>query len=189
MRSELNWSGGKRLYGPSSGGAALGESPGFGADNLIWSQPGLRSDELCSTYLAFAVCPEVRNHADNIVQTGIGTLVYQEGNERAEGVDNEASFDGAMQSRTGEHSERPLPCETDDTHDDVDDLKDRYGLNAAIEILGQEVPEDLGPEEGFDCRADLVWIYVSPEASVSNRRYRLTSSSRQHDEARPVVLD
>jgi len=40
-------------------------------------------------------------------------------------------------------------------------LKHRKRLYCAIEVLGEEVPEDLGPEKGFDCGGYLVLEIVS----------------------------
>jgi len=53
-----------------------------------------------ATYLAFAICPEICNHANNIVQSSVGALVYQESDESADRVDDEAGFDGAVQAAT-----------------------------------------------------------------------------------------
>ena len=36
-------------------------------------------------------------------------------------------------------------------------MEDRDGLDGAVEVLGREVPEDLGPEEAIDGGGDLVW--------------------------------
>ena len=34
-----------------------------------------------------------------------------------------------------------------------------YGFYGSIEVLGEEVPEYLGPEEAFDCGGYLVWRF------------------------------
>jgi hypothetical protein len=44
-------------------------------------------------YLAFAVGPEICNHANNVVKTGVRALIYQEGDECADGIDNKTGFD------------------------------------------------------------------------------------------------
>jgi hypothetical protein len=36
-------------------------------------------------------------------------------------------------------------------------LQDGDGLDGAVEVLGQEVPEDFGPEEAVEAGGDLVW--------------------------------
>jgi hypothetical protein len=35
-------------------------------------------------------------------------------------------------------------------------LEGRYGFDGAVEVLGQEVPEDLWPKESFQCGCYLV---------------------------------
>lgn len=47
----------------------------------------------CGTYLAFAVCPKVSKHADNVVQARVCALVDEESTQSADGVDDEACFD------------------------------------------------------------------------------------------------
>lgn len=98
-------------------------------------------------YLAFTICPEVRNHADEVVQASVGALIDEQRNESAERVHDQAGFDGSMQSGAGEETEWPLPGKAEESHQHVDDLECGYGLDGAIEVLCEEVPEDLGPEE------------------------------------------
>lgn len=76
-----------------------------------------------------------------------------------------------MKAGASEESERPLPSKTDKAHEDVDDLEGGHRLNSNVEVLGQKVPEDLGPEKGLDAGGDLV------------------GGGGEDDEARPVVLD
>lgn len=38
----------------------------------------VRRCEMEEAYLAFAIGPEVRNHADNVIESSVGALVYQE---------------------------------------------------------------------------------------------------------------
>lgn len=130
-------------------------------------------------YLAFAVGPEVSHHADDVVKTGVGALVDEERDESADGVDNQASFDGSVEARAGKETDGPLPGQTDKTHDDVDDLEYGKGLDGAVEILGQEVPEDLGPEEGFDSCGYLVWIVTSQRKFLANCPKRKVQTHRQ----------
>lgn len=52
--------------------------------------------------------------------------------------------------------EGPLPGEDDEPADNVDDLQGGEGLHRAVEVGGEEVPEDLGPEEAVDAGGDLV---------------------------------
>jgi hypothetical protein len=78
-------------------------------------------------------------------------LVDEQRAESAERVDDEACFDGAVESCTCEEGQRPFPGEGDDTEDEVDDLQDWEGFYGRVEVFGEEIPEDFGPEEGFDC--------------------------------------
>lgn len=139
---------------PSGGGTALWESPRFGTHDL-----------------ALAVGPEICHHANNVVQSRVGTLVEQESAEGAEGIDNQAGFDGAVQTGACDEGERPLVCDTEDSHDEVDDLEGWDGSYGGIQVLCQEVPEDLRPKEGFEGGGYLI------------------SSGGENDEPRPVVLD
>lgn len=96
-----------------------------------------------------------------------------------------------MEGGLCDDAERPLPGCDDEPHYQVNGLQHWYRFYGAIEILGEEVPEDLGPEEAFDCGGYLVWRFrvsrVRMEAVwfVGKRTYR----GREDDEARPVVLD
>jgi len=55
-----------------------------------------------------------------------------------------------MKSGSSEGAEGPLPCEHDDAEDDVEDLEDGDGLHGSVEVFGEEIPEDLGPEDAVD---------------------------------------
>lgn len=61
-----------------------------------------------------------------------------------------------MDSRAGNEGQRPLVAQAEQSRDEVDDLQGGDGLDGAVEVLGQEVPEDLGPEEGLDGCGNLV---------------------------------
>ena len=50
-------------------------------------------------------------------------------------------------------------------------MEDREGLDSGVEVFGEEVPEDLGPEEAFEGGSALV------------------DGGSENDEAGPVVLD
>jgi hypothetical protein len=57
---------------------------------------------------------------------------------------------------SGEEGQRPFVGKAKDPQEEVYDLECRDGLYSAVKVLGQEVPEDFGPEEPFDCGGDLV---------------------------------
>jgi hypothetical protein len=62
-----------------------------------------------------------------------------------------------VDSGAGDEFERPFVGEPNEAEQEVDDLENGEGLYSAIEVLGEEIPEDFGPEEAFDCGGDLVW--------------------------------
>jgi hypothetical protein len=62
-----------------------------------------------------------------------------------------------MQTTAGEQGQWPFPGDTDYAEDDVENLQDGNGLDGAIEVLGEEIPEDLGPEETVEAGSYLVW--------------------------------
>ena len=123
------------------------------------------------TYLSLAERPEIHHQADAVVDGRVGGLVEQRGRERAERVQHQPGLDAAVQRGPREWLERPLPSEGEEAEEQIDDLQDGEGLDGAVEVLGQEIPEDLGPEEAFE------------------RGGALVGGGCQDDEARPVVLD
>ena len=53
----------------------------------------------------------------------------------------------------------------------------------------EEIPKDLGPDEGLDGSSNLVWIaHVSRVPGVCQKS-QLTGCGAQDDETRPMVLD
>lgn len=116
--------------------------------------PRLRADDL-----ALAVSPEVDAHADEVVDARVGALVQQQGAQAGQGVDGQAGLDAAVHGGGGEGEERhgPLPGEGEEAEQQVDALQDGDGAHGRVEVGGEEVPEDLGPEEGFEGGGDLVF--------------------------------
>ena len=55
-----------------------------------------------------------------------------------------------------EEWKRPLPCQTQQAEQQVDDLEYGDGADDAVEICGEEIEEDFGPEEGVDGGEGLV---------------------------------
>ena len=114
------------------------------------------------THLAFAVRPEIRHHADDVVQPAVGALVDEQRAQGAQRVHDQAGLDAAVQPRAREEGERPLPREADDAQEEVYNLENGEGLDGRVEVLGQKVPEDLGPEEGLERGGYLVCgVFVS----------------------------
>lgn len=49
----------------------------------------------------------------------------------------------------GEEREGPFPAEAEDAEEEVDGLEDGDGADAVVEVGGEEVPEEFGPEEAL----------------------------------------
>jgi len=114
------------------------------------------------SHLSLAISPEIDAHANEIVERGIGTLIEQHSNQSGERVEDQAGLDGTVQGGAGDEAQRPFVGHAEDSEEQVHDLEGGNGLYGAVEVLGGEVPEDLGPEEAVEAGADLVWIgYVS----------------------------
>lgn len=108
------------------------------------------------THLAFTVCPEVDHNADGVVDRWVGSLVEQCCGKSGERVDNQSGFDAAVEGSGCEDSQWPLPGCDDDPHYEINGLQHWYRFYGSVQVLGEEVPEDLGPEEAFNCGCDLV---------------------------------
>lgn len=100
----------------------LGSVQGSGHTTCVLLACCAEIDTKSCTYLAFAIRPKVRAHADDVVQASIGALVDQESDEGAKRVDDEAGLDGAVQTAACDEAEWPLPAKADDAHDEIDDL-------------------------------------------------------------------
>lgn len=72
-----------------------------------------------------------------------------------------------MQTGAGEKGQWPFPGERDDAEEKVDDLEDWEGFYGRVEVLGEEVPEDFGPEEGFEGSCYLVYGIIRIGCSMS----------------------
>jgi hypothetical protein len=137
------------------------------------------------THLAVAVGPEVHDLADEVVDSGVGALVHDDGGEGQQRHQHQAELDALVHEGAGERLDRQLEREHAEAEDGVDELQDRDGLDGAVEVGGEEVPEDLGPEVALERSGDLVWTWS--EEDHLERRDR-TEAGHQDDEARPVVL-
>lgn len=56
-----------------------------------------------------------------------------------------------------EEAERPFIGKGKDAEEKIEQLENGDRLNDGVKVGGSKVPEDLGPEEAFDCSGDLVW--------------------------------
>ena len=109
-----------------------------------------------TAYLSFRKSPKVDSHADQVVETGVGALVQQDGHQRAERQHHEAGLDASVEGGGGDGAQGPFPREDEQAEEEVDDLQDGDRLHGAVEVLGREVPEDFGPEEALQRGHDLI---------------------------------
>jgi hypothetical protein len=65
-------------------------------------------DDLCRTHLAFTVRPKVCNHADDVVESRVRALIYEEGRESAKRIDDEACFNRSVETCAGDEGEGPF---------------------------------------------------------------------------------
>lgn len=66
-----------------------------------------------------------------------------------------------MDASACEERKWPFVAEAEDAEEEVDDLECGDWFYGAVKILGEEVPEDLGPEKGFYCGGYLVCVLFS----------------------------
>ena len=104
-----------------------------------------------------AIGPEIDSHAYQVIDGRVRALIQQDGGKGADRVDDQSRLDAPVDRGRREPIQRPFPRETDETQDEVEDLQDGNGAHGAIEVGGEKVPEDLGPEEALEGRRDLVY--------------------------------
>lgn len=123
--------------------------------------------------LALAVGPEIHAHANQVVHPRVRALVQQQCAEAGQRVDGQPGLDAPMHGRFREREQRdrPFPGEGEDAEEEVDDLQDGDGADGGVEVGGEEVPEDFGPEEAFEGGGDLVYgeIYQFDGGEVRGR--------------------
>lgn len=102
------------------------------------------------THLALTIRPKIHPAPDNIVQRRVGRLVQQHGAQRRERQPEQPRHHAAVQVRARHPAQRPFVGEAHERDGDVEDLQDGDGLDGGVEVFGQEVEEEFGPEEGFE---------------------------------------
>jgi hypothetical protein len=133
------------------------------ATMLLQRQSGFRlvlgflRSHICKTYLSLAIRPEIHHHAHDVIDGRIGTLVQQRRGQDGHWKDHQSSFNTTVDSGSSNKTKRPFPSKHDDTKDDVDYLKRGDGFDGSIEVLGEEIPEDLGPEDAVNTGYELPW--------------------------------
>ena len=85
----------------------------------------------------------------------VRTLVNQSGRGGRHRYPHHAERDASVEWRRGHEFQRPLHRESEETKANVDDLQVRHRVDQDVEIIGEEVPENLGPEETLDTSANL----------------------------------
>jgi hypothetical protein len=108
------------------------------------------------TYLSVTISPEIYPHPDGIIDRRIRRLIHQRSRQSHRGKSDQSRRNTTMESRPSNDTQRPLPSEHDNAKDQIDNLQRGERLHGEVEIFGEEVPENLGPEKSFDCGCYLV---------------------------------
>ncbi|MCJ1471027.1 hypothetical protein MMC07_009675 [Pseudocyphellaria aurata] len=153
-------------------------------------------------HLALAKGPEIYAHANEVINARICALVEQQRGQTADWVDDETGLDATMHGGVGEPGKWILPGETQDAEEQVDDLQDGDRPHRAVEVGGEEIPEDFRPEEAFEGGGDLVCcartisLVLFPhdgrlvvEVCGDGRENWLTGCGSEDDQSSPVVFD
>lgn len=125
--------------------------------NQLTQTQDIETGIFAKTHLSFAIRPKVDGDADKVVYRWVGRLIHERRGEGRERQDDEAELEGAVDARAGDKGEWPLEGEHSDAEEEVYDLQDWDGLYCAVEVLGEEVPKDFGPEEAFYGGSYLVY--------------------------------
>lgn len=128
------------------------------SDDLHIPPPLRQRPRLGADNLALTVGDKVDDHADEVVQRRVGALVDEDGGERHEGQQGEAELEGAVDGGAGDEAEGPLEADDEEAEEEVDELQRGEGLHGAVEGLGEEIPEDFGPEEAMYGSGDLIYF-------------------------------
>jgi hypothetical protein len=103
-----------------------------------------------NTHLSLTIRPKIHPAPNNIIQRRIRRLVQQHSAQRRQRQPQQPCHHAAVQVRARHPSQRPFVGEADERDDDVEDLQDGDGFDGCVEVFGQEVEEEFGPEEGFE---------------------------------------
>lgn len=74
------------------------------------------------THFSFAVPPEVNGHADKVIDCRVCALIQQSRSKRTEREDKEPDLDAAVEQSPRERLQGPLPGQSQQSEQDVDDL-------------------------------------------------------------------
>jgi hypothetical protein len=102
------------------------------------------------THLSFTISPKIHPAPNNIIKCRIRRLIKQHSAQSRQRQPQQPCHHAAVQVRARDPSQRPFVGEADERDDDVEDLQDGDGFDGRVEVFGQEVEEEFGPEEGFE---------------------------------------
>jgi len=147
-----------------------------------------------TTYLPLGVGPEIHDLPHQVVQGRVGALVHEHRRQAGERPQYQPDLDAPVHRGAGEAEdvEGPLVAERDEAEQQVERLEDGDGLHGAVEVVGEEVEEDLGPDESFYAGGYLIWESRQVWGCFVKfgwRGFSRTDCCRHDDEPRPVVLD
>ena len=86
-----------------------------------------------------------------------------------------------MHGRAREPGQRVFPAEGQEAKEKVDGLEDRNGAHSAIEVGGEEVPEEFGPEVALEGGCGLVCregMGISHERDIWGKKGDLVGTYR-----------
>lgn len=109
-----------------------------------------------TTHFTLTVRPKINDHTDQVIYRWVGPLIEKGRHQGTQWIYQQPDFDAAMGKGPGERFQRPFPRKAYEAKYDVEYLQDRNRCDSTVEVLGQEVPEDLRPEETVDAGADLI---------------------------------
>ena len=99
------------------------------------------------TNLSLAVCPKVHAQPNHLVDGSICPLVDERGSQGGKRENSQTGLETAVKAGSGNEAQWPLPSDEQESEQEVDDLQYRHRLDGGIKGFGEEIPEDLGPEE------------------------------------------
>ena len=94
-----------------------------------------------------------------------------------------------MHNSSSKWLEWPFHGQSEEREDEVDDLQNWEGLHCSIKSLGEEVPENLRPEETFDGGFELVCDCMLARGRFAEETGLRTGCCGKNDESCPVILD
>jgi hypothetical protein len=101
------------------------------------------------TYLPLSIRPKVNPTPNQIIQRRIRALIHQHCAQTNQRQPHHPCLHAPVYCGAGDIFERPFVAESNDAEDNIDCLEDGNGLDGEVEVLGEKIEEELGPEETF----------------------------------------